>query len=74
MSSSDHYAKLTPEKYADYIEEFGGAKPRLTKRELFAMHMMAARRSNRGYDRIEDDSLARMAVHAADLLLAELAK
>jgi hypothetical protein len=46
----------------------------LTKRELFAVQLMAARRSNPHYDRVSRETLAEMAVAEADVLLKELAK
>lgn len=70
------YANLTREQFAEYVRAFGGAKlaPTLTKRELFAIHMMAARRSNPSRDNTDDETLAQMSVKGADLLIAELAK
>lgn len=46
----------------------------LTKRELFAVHMMAAYRMNERFANYERETMAAFSVKDADALLAELAK
>lgn len=74
-SSESGHTKLTREQFAQYLEDFGyDAGTKLTKRELFAIQLMAARRSNGSYNGVNHEILAEMAVAEADVLIEELAK